>query len=228
MTSKKRKQIDYETKLAIVNNAPSLTTAELAVKYSLAKSTISTIVSDKAKVLQHFQQNIANPNSKRLRGSYYEDVEEAVMFWFEKATKMNITVDGPLVQAHALKYATMLGHTEFKASCGWLEKFKKRQQISWKTIVGEAGLTDSNVTTNYITKVLPALIKTYDARDIFNADETALYYKAMPDKTLFYKNLPANHVSVEKERLTLLFCANMSGSEKLNPLAWRFHYNESR
>ena len=47
MTSKKRKQIDYETKLAIVNNAPSLTTAELAVKYSLAKSTISTIVSNK-------------------------------------------------------------------------------------------------------------------------------------------------------------------------------------
>ncbi len=34
---RKRKQTDYETKLAIVNDVPSLTTAELAVKYSLAK-----------------------------------------------------------------------------------------------------------------------------------------------------------------------------------------------
>jgi hypothetical protein len=215
---KKRKQIDIETKLAIVNDAISLTQTELTAKYDLAKSTIATIVGDKAKILQYFQQNVASPSSKRLRGSDYGDVEEAVMLWFEKATKTNVTVDGPLVKAQALKYATMLGHTEFKASCGWLENFKKRQQISWKRIVGEAGLTDGNVTQNYISNVLPALIKTYNANDIFNADETALYYKAMPDKTLFYKNLPANHVAVEKERLTLLFCANMSGSEKLKPV----------
>jgi hypothetical protein len=40
----------------------------------------------------------------------------------------------------------------------------------------------------------------------------------MPEKTLFYKDLPANHVKVEKERLSMLFCTNMDGSEKLKPI----------
>ena len=62
------------------------------------------------------------------------------------------------------------------------------------------------------------MIKDYESKNIFNADETALFYKAMPNKTMFYKNLPANHVKVDKERLSVLFCANMSGTEKLKPI----------
>jgi hypothetical protein len=60
-----------------------------------------------------------------------------------------------------------------------------------------------------VNRVLPKLIENYEAKDIFNADETALFYKATPEKTLYYKQLPANHVKTEKERLSMLFCANM-------------------
>ena len=112
----------------------------------------------------------------------------------------------------------LLQHPEFKASAGWLDCFKKRQQLTWKSIVGQAGLVDTTVTENYVHHILPKLIEKYKAKDIFNADETALFFKATPDKTLYYKNLAANHVKVEKERLSLLLCANMDGSEKLKPV----------
>ena len=54
------------------------------------------------------------------------------------------------------------------------------------------------------TLVLPSLLKGFDSRDVFNADETALFYKAMPNKTMYYKNMPANSIKVKKERLSMI------------------------
>jgi hypothetical protein len=74
------------------------------------------------------------------------------------------------------------------------------------------------VVDNWLKNILPKLIKGYNARDIFNADETALFFRALPTKTLTYKNLDANSNKVCKERLSLLLCSNMDGSEKLKPV----------
>ena len=65
---------------------------------------------------------------------------------------------------------------------------------------------------------MPKLIEKYELRDIFNGDESGLFYKATPNKTMIYKNMSANSVKSEKERLILLFCANADGSEKLKPV----------
>ena len=67
--------------------------------------------------------------------------------------------------------------------------------------------------------ILPELISNYEPKDIFNADETALFYKAMPDKTMYYSNLDCNKTKICKERISLLLTANMDGSEKLKPVA---------
>ena len=55
-----------------------------------------------------------------------------------------------MIKLQAIKYATFLGHNEFKASSGWMENFKKRNGISFKTIVSEAGLVDSQVVEKYL------------------------------------------------------------------------------
>ncbi|RNA11669.1 tigger transposable element-derived 6-like [Brachionus plicatilis] len=95
----------------------------------------------------------------------------------------------------------MLGRSEFKAdffdllqkyenynqspdlhlTCdfnGWLCKFKERNGISLKTTIGEA----LEFVQNWILSVLPDLIKDYAVDDIFNANETTLIYKALPNK----------------------------------------------
>jgi len=63
--------------------------------------------------------------------------------------------------------------------------------------------------------ILPNLLKDYHSDEIFNADETALYYKAVPDRTYQYKNKQSNDIKVFKERLSILLCCTMSGTEKL-------------
>ena len=42
----------------------------------------------------------------------------------------------------------MLHHPEFKASTGWLDKFKKRHNILSKSNVQEAGLADAEVVSD--------------------------------------------------------------------------------
>ncbi|XP_063615674.1 tigger transposable element-derived protein 4-like [Penaeus indicus] len=50
--------------------------------------------------------------------------------------------------------------------------------------------------------------------DIFNADETALYYRALPRRTLELNHAGATGYKISKERLTVLLCSSASG-EKL-------------
>ena len=54
----------------------------------------------------------------------------------------------------------------------------------------------------------------------YNADETALYYRIMPNRTLALKKNKTAHQGYKeiKDRVTLLFCCNRAGTHKLRPL----------
>jgi len=60
--------------------------------------------------------------------------------WFrDTKAHSSITIDGPLIQAQALKIAAMLQQPDFKASAGWVNGFLTRHNISYKKYIGEAG-----------------------------------------------------------------------------------------
>ena len=50
-----------------------------------------------------------------------------------------MTLDGNILKSQAIKFWSLFQETEFKASNGWLDGFKKRNIITFKTSVGEAG-----------------------------------------------------------------------------------------
>jgi hypothetical protein len=53
---------------------------------------------------------------------------------------------------------------------------------------------------------------------VYNADETALFYKLMPNKTLALKGKRCTGSKNSKERITVLLCTNLTGTDKLLPL----------
>lgn len=61
-------------------------------------------------------------------------------------------------------------------------------------------------------------MKGYNPCDIFNADETGLFYKLMPEKTLQLKGEKCSGGKRSKDRLTLLVALSMDGSENLKLL----------
>ncbi|CAF1076189.1 unnamed protein product [Brachionus calyciflorus] len=60
--------------------------------------------------------------------------------------------------------------------------------------------------------VLRAVVEKYELRNIFNLDETALFYRLQPNKTLASKAL--NGTRTSKDRFSVAVCSNADGSDK--------------
>jgi len=65
---------------------------------------------------------------------------------------------------------------------------------------------------------LPAITEGYSPCDIYNSDESGLFYNALPKQTLAVKGDTCTDGKRSKERLTVLFGVNADGSDKLRPL----------
>lgn len=104
---------------------------------------------------------------------------------------------------------------DFLASGGWLENFKHRHSISFRTLQGEAGAVDAEKLGSWQEEVLKSAIKDFSPDDVFNVDETGLFWQLLPNRTIAFKGERCTSGKKSKERITVLVGANMSGSEKL-------------
>nr|XP_014352132.1 PREDICTED: tigger transposable element-derived protein 4-like [Latimeria chalumnae] len=114
--------------------------------------------------------------------------------------------------------AKKLGRADFSASQSWVERFKHRRGIVCRTVCGEGESINSDVLDDYVTTKLPSLLIGHQPRDIFNIDETGLFYKLLPNRTLALKGEECHGGKHSKESITLLVGSNMDGSEKLKLL----------
>ena len=91
-------------------------------------------------------------------------------------------MSGKLLQEKALLVSLELGHDNFTTSNEWLESFKNRYNITASCLNGESA--DVNVqTVGDWKKRLPAIIG-FELCNIFNADETGLYYRGLPERSI--------------------------------------------
>jgi len=217
-STNKRKALSLTERMDVVKRLDSNEIqASIAKSYGVHHSSISRIMKQKEQIFEDWQNN-TNLDRKRKRTGKAEDVEEALLRWFSQARSRQLPVSGPLLMEKANSLAEGLGLTDFKTTVGWLERWKERNNIKFKKQHGEKQDADDWGAERWVTEVLPDIIKDYEPQDIFNADETGLYWRAIPDGTLSFKNADAAGSKVPKERVTLLLACNMHGSENLEPL----------
>ena len=108
----------------------------------------------------------------------------------------------------------------FNASEGWLTGFIKRHSFHNVKIKGEVASADENAAKSYPEKLLKIIEDNgYTPDQIFNADETGLFWKKMPTRTYIAKSeKSAGGFKAAKDRVTFLFCSNASGDRILKPL----------
>ncbi|GBN29937.1 Tigger transposable element-derived protein 4 [Araneus ventricosus] len=87
-----------------------------------------------------------------------------------------------------------------------------------KVISGESKDVDDNDSENWLTETLSKILKAYKPGNIFNADETALFFQCLPQKTLTFKKEKCFGGKQRKVRLAVMLGANMNGHQKLKPL----------
>lgn len=209
----------------------------LADKYGVGTSTISDIKKKSEKIKRYVYMfmcmkfvnvpvicsYIGNcfsaPGRKQtLRKGEYPRMETELYSWFLVQRERHATVTSHILREKAIQlYAKHYGDNKFSASRGWVNKFKKRHGIRHLKVSGEKLSSDPNVVRPFLQK-LSDKIKELNVmpNQIYNADESALFWKLLPDRTLVHareKTAPGRKIS--KERVTFLAGANGDGSHKL-------------
>ncbi|XP_063612602.1 tigger transposable element-derived protein 4-like isoform X1 [Penaeus indicus] len=218
-TGEKRGALSLETKVEIIRRIQSgEKQVDLAMEYNVGRSTLSFIMKHAEKFLGVWKNGKFHPDSKRLRGAQREDVEEALYEWYKQALQMNVTITGPILCQKAKDFAVKLGYKEFKATHGWLDRFKHRKNIvlgRGKPNKDKDNQEDSeDLKGDFTGQVLPSALMEYEANDVFHADEIGLLYRVMPNKTSIFKGDRCAGGSKSKHRVTVLMCTNMTGTEK--------------
>ena len=185
--SKKRNALTLRHKIALIHEAESgKSCRQLADQFKIGRTQATSIIKRKADLLLEYDQNNSLDRKRKLQKTGNEDVNIICWEWFQTARAQNIPLSGPMLQEKALSYAKELGNAEFKASNGWLESFRKRHNIAFNVISGEAADVSSETIDDW-KKRIPSIIDGYALEDIYNCDETGLFYRALPDRTLSIK-----------------------------------------
>ena len=127
-----------------------------------------------------------------------------------KITERQVSTDGPLIQEFATKVVDKLGYADFKASSGWLTRFKERHNLSQHKVCGESADVPVATVSSWKER-LSAITDGYALDDIWNLDETGCFCRALPDKSLLEKAKRCKDGKKSKERLTVALIASATG-----------------
>lgn len=206
--------LSLETKVKIIRAVESgIKQSEVGKRFEINKQTVSAIIKTKDKILDDFKK--CRPETKKVKKIERQDVDTVLLNWFTAKHGMGFPINGHILKEKANQLAKMLEpNSNFECSDGWIHRFKQRHNITIGKISGEAGAVSENVTESWLTQEWPKLCDGYKQEDIFNADETGLFYELLPSQTYKFKGEKCIGGKQSKKRITILLCANMNGSEK--------------
>ena len=128
-------------------------------------------------------------------------------------------MSGPMLCEKAVQLSSQLNGDEakFVASEGWKWRFCRRHGIRNLSVHGEKVSADKEAASDFVSAFSKFIKEENLLLDhIFNCDETGLYFRLLPDKTLaasFEKT--AGGRKKAKDRVTINACSNASGMIKL-------------
>ena len=112
--------------------------------------------------------------------------------------------------------ASSLQIEKFSASSGWLEAFRRRNNINFRALCGESANSGKEAVDDW-KRHLAAVGEGYAIEDQFNADETTIFYRQLPRKSLVFKGELCKGGKFAKERVSIILCCSATW-EKLKPL----------
>uniref|UniRef100_K7FQB3 HTH CENPB-type domain-containing protein n=1 Tax=Pelodiscus sinensis TaxID=13735 RepID=K7FQB3_PELSI len=214
---KERKIVDLEQKIAIVRQYEGGQTVSFMLrKLGLSKSTISTIMKNSDRICEAVKGSA--PMKSRPFNCFTNAIavlhNGALVLWMEDQIEKHTPLSLMTIQAKARSLFEDLKKKEeydygqsFTASHGWFN-FKMRANLHNVKLSG-----DSKAAEPFI-EALDKLIKegNYFPEQIFNVDETGLFWKKMPKCTYIHKEAKTRPgYKAFKDRLTVLLGGNVSG-----------------
>ncbi|XP_036081668.1 tigger transposable element-derived protein 7 [Rousettus aegyptiacus] len=194
-------------------------------EFGISKSTFYDIKKNKKLILDFVLKQdmplVGAEKRKRTTGAKYGDVDDAVYMWYQQKRSAGVPVRGVELQAAAERFAQCFGRTDFKASTGWLFRFRNRHAIGNRKVCAEQVLSSVSENVEPFRQKLSMLIKEEKLclAQLYSGGETDLFWKSMPENTQASRKdicLPGRKIN--KECLSALLCANADGTHKLKSI----------
>ncbi|XP_062817880.1 tigger transposable element-derived protein 1-like isoform X2 [Anolis carolinensis] len=196
--------------------------AEVAKMYSKNESSIREIMRKEKEIRASVAvlPQTAKVTST-LRDKYLVKTEKALNLWIEDMNREGIPIDGNVLRQKALSiYKDFSGDSPersdskpFTASKGWLHRFRNRFGLRNSKITADAASFNEEEATAFLAE-LKKLIqeKGYHPKQVFNCNETGLFWKKMPNRTYIHQSLKeALGNKTWNDKLTLVLCGNTAG-----------------
>ncbi|XP_064413043.1 tigger transposable element-derived protein 6-like [Latimeria chalumnae] len=142
-------------------------------------------------------------------------MEDALFMWFTEVRGRGAAVNDEMLLEKGRVLGERLGVQDFAYSKGCLANFKSRRGISHHRLHGEAASADMTAIMAGRAELQQALAD-YSPDDIYNFDETGLFYKLGPSGTL--ATAPVAGHKKSKERITVALFCNASGTNLRKPI----------
>jgi hypothetical protein len=190
---RKRQAISLESKIKILDLlAKGEGPTSVGKSFGLHEATIRTIKKNEDSIRQSVisGSKLSSKTSSYCRNAILEKMEKLLVVWIEDLIQKKIPVDGQIIKEKALRIYERLQELEpstslqaikqvtFNASEGWLKGFLKRHAFHNLKIKGEVASADEKAAKSYPEKLARIIeLGGYTPDQIFNADETGLFWK---------------------------------------------------
>ena len=164
---------------------------DIACKYHVSTATITRIKQIREKQSLNAELIETTKNLKRSNREKVSGLSDLLYTWFLRARSLKINISYNILKRKSLEIAKGLGNYDFKGSNGFIDKWLNRYNIALKVIDGEAKTYNEAYLEEWKATILPTLLSEYSLNDIYNADETALFYKQLPNKTYEQRGVAA-------------------------------------
>jgi hypothetical protein len=203
---------------------PDLTHKDLQIwfeekyKRAIGQSTISDSLSSRYAYLDSKHLKQGHEGFSRIRQVQHPVLERALIEWYQLLQGRGINITGDMLKEAARQLWSQIPelavNPPLNFSSGWLDGFKRRHQIKKYRRSGEAGEVDIEVSheRHEHSGELCDIIKSYSPKDLYNMDETGLFWKALPDTTLVERQAGRKK---DNAHISLAICSNASGDDRL-------------
>lgn len=220
MANCKRKSIALDVKYAVIKKLEDgVKPKTICKEFDLKANTVSNISRNKEKIKRSVENGGFSSKRKRIRLSEFDDVEKALLLWYQNVSKESNLTSRALLREKALCFAELFHIRNFTASNGWYQRFKDRNIsdlddiFNSKLEFNEFNFCNSSLMMNH------GILENYQPYDIYTINETSLYYKLV--NTEFYDKLTNVNGKINKrnqEKITIAIGSNMNKSSIL-PMA---------
>ncbi|CAN0298812.1 unnamed protein product, partial [Pylaiella littoralis] len=230
--SKPRRRLDLGEKLEVLKLLDQkVSRVEISRRFGCGPTAIGSIRRERKTLEAAAASSARSTSSKSARGGDFPQVDKMAMTMVEEARKVPLPLTRTSIESFgvAARKKPLTDETttaadkkkleSFNVSEKWVRNFISRNRMKSVVLHGEAGSVDDGAIAEGLTEIRKAC-QEYELENIFNVDETGIFYKLLPKRTYLSKaekrqSARGTKGMKAKDRVSAYMCTNATGSGKV-------------